>query len=190
MLHRLNTDKECYTTLTSCLFLYGRCSRMEPLSRARNYFRDVRTPTRLHARCYLIQQMLQGKLTSHIRYYNVTSHSRLQRRIQDFPEATYNLATFRQKLHENEENWTGGASKILLCRSAMVTSSCSYLTWVKFVYVKLYFALMQFACCFRYCVCRYCDHAGMTIDDAPCRPGTVFNFNLQDCTSPDTGRCG
>ena len=108
VLHHLNTDIECYTTLTSCLFLYGRCSRMEPLSRARNYFRDVRTPTRLHARCYLIQQMLQGKLTSHIRYYNVTSHSRLQRRIQDFPEATYNLATFRQKLHENEENWTGG----------------------------------------------------------------------------------
>ena len=34
---------------------------------------------------------------------------------------TYYLAKFRQKLHENEENWTEGggtASKILLCRSA------------------------------------------------------------------------
>ena len=56
-----------------------------------------------------------------------------QWRIQDFPEEgaptlqaggggapTYNFAKFSQKLHEIERIWTpgGGASKILLCRSA------------------------------------------------------------------------
>ena len=35
---------------------------------------------------------------------------------------TYYLAKFSQKLHENEQNWTGGgASKIILSRSATVT---------------------------------------------------------------------
>ena len=57
-----------------------------------------------------------------------------QWRIQDFPEegaptlqeggATYDFAKISQKLHEIERIWTpggggrGGASKILLCRSA------------------------------------------------------------------------
>ena len=35
----------------------------------------------------------------------------------------YYLAKFHRKLHENEENWTGGVHpKILLCRSA--TEGC------------------------------------------------------------------
>ena len=42
--------------------------------------------------------------------------------IKDFLEpngaSTYHSATFSWKLYESEENWTGGASKILLCRSA------------------------------------------------------------------------
>ena len=51
-----------------------------------------------------------------------------QWRIQDFSEEgaptprgapTYDFAKFAQKLHEIERIWTGGgASKILLCRSA------------------------------------------------------------------------
>ena len=53
-----------------------------------------------------------------------------QWRIQDFPEEgaptlrgapTYDFAKFPQKLHETERIWPpGGASKILLCRSATV----------------------------------------------------------------------
>ena len=35
-------------------------------------------------------------------------------------EATYYLAKFSRKLHENEQNWTG-ASKIILSRSATFT---------------------------------------------------------------------
>ena len=49
-----------------------------------------------------------------------------QWRIQDFPEEgapTYDFAKFSQKLHEIERIWTrGGASKILLCRSATAFS--------------------------------------------------------------------
>ena len=54
-----------------------------------------------------------------------------QWRIQDFPEVgaptlqgapTYDFAKFSEKLHEIERIWTlgeeGGASKMLLCRSA------------------------------------------------------------------------
>ena len=57
-----------------------------------------------------------------------------QWRIQDFPEEgaptlrgapTYDFAKFSQKLHEIERIWTpgGGASKILLCRSATVNNT-------------------------------------------------------------------
>ena len=41
---------------------------------------------------------------------------------------TYELAKFRQKLHENEENWTerGRTSKILLCISATDVDRSSF----------------------------------------------------------------
>ena len=51
-----------------------------------------------------------------------------QWRIQDFPEVgapTYDFAKFPQKLHDIERIWTrrgGGASKILLRRSATASS--------------------------------------------------------------------
>ena len=70
-------------------------------------------------------------------------------RISQTGAPTYYFAKFHRKLHENEENWTGGASKFLLCRSAPAnthfkeTGRQSWLQWTWPEFVALTYSLLE-----------------------------------------------